>query len=294
MNKLSRSLLGMSLVVACSCIAAAQENSQGNVSIPKVLQITREYTKPGKSGMAHEKTESAFVQAMTRAKWPTHYLGMTSLSGKSRALFLTRYASFEAWEKDNAATEKNAALSAALDRASMADGELLDSEDQGVFVFRDDLSLRPRADLSHMRYLEIDVRHVRPGHVREWIELVKMVNATYEKAVPDAHWGTFQEVYGGDGGTFLVLTAHKTLAEVDRSFQEDELFEAAMGEDGMNKLRELFRESVESSQHQLFAFNPRMSYVGDEWIKSDPDFWKPKTATAPAAKPTTEEKKAKP
>jgi len=25
----------------------------------------------------------------------------------------------------------------------------------------------------------------------------------------------------------------------------------------------------------LFAFNPHMSYVADEWIKADPDFWKP-------------------
>ncbi|MFY9531403.1 MAG: hypothetical protein WBC04_05690 [Candidatus Acidiferrales bacterium] len=93
------------------------------------MQITREYTKPGKAGMVHDKTESAFVQAMTRAKWPTHYVAMTSLSGKQRALFLTQYASFEAWEEDSAAVEKNTALSAALDRASMADGELLDSED---------------------------------------------------------------------------------------------------------------------------------------------------------------------
>jgi hypothetical protein len=51
---------------------------------------------------------------------------------------------------------------------------------------------------------------------------------------------------------------------------------------------------VESSSHQLFAFNPRMSYVPEEWIKADPDFWKPKPAMAPAAKPATEEKKAKP
>jgi hypothetical protein len=295
MNKLSRSLLGISLVATCSCIAAAQETSQGNVSIPRVLQITREYTKPGKSGMAHEKTESAFVQAMTRAKWPTHYLGMTSLSGKSRALFLTSYASFEAWEKDNAATEKNTALFAALDRAAMADGELLDSIDQGVFVFRDELSLRSMADLSHMRYLEISAYHVRPGHEREWNELVKMVKAAYEKAVPDAHWGTFQGVYGAAGGTFLVLTARKTLAEVDRGFKEDDpQFVAAMGEDGMKKFGELIGASVESSQHQLYAFNPRMSYVPEEWIKGDPDFWKPKTVAAPAAKPATEEKKARP
>jgi hypothetical protein len=38
-----------------------------------------------------------------------------------------------------------------------------------------------------------------------------------------------------------------------------------------------------------------MSYAPDAWIKADPDFWKPKAAAAaPAAKRTTEDKKAKP
>jgi hypothetical protein len=264
-------------------MAAAQENT-----IPKVLQITREYTKPGKAGMVHDKTESAFVQTMSRAKWPTHYLAMTSLSGKQRALFLTRYDSFEAWEKDNAAVEKNATLSAALDRESVADGELLDTMDQGVFLFRDEMSLRPMSDLSHMRYLEISSYRVRPGHNAEWSELVKMVKDAYEKSVPDAHWGMYAQVYGGggEGGTtFLVLTARKTLAEVDRMFKEDDpQFRAAMGEEGMRKLGELEASSVESLQHQLFAFNPRMSYVSDEWMKAD-EFWKPKAITASAAKP---------
>jgi hypothetical protein len=286
--------LGLSLVVTCGCVAAAQESSQADASLPKVLQISREYTKPGKGGKAHEKTESAYVQAMTRAKWPTHYLAMTSLSGKQQALFLTPYASFDAWEKDNAASEKNATFYAALERASVADGELLDSTDSGVFVCRDELSLRATADLSRMRYLEISVYRVRPGHGKDWNELVKTVKAAYEKAVPDAHWATYQQVYGGRGGTFLVLTARKTLAEVDRTFQEDQQFTAAMGEDGMKKIDELMGASIESSQHHLFAFNPRMSYVSDEWIKADPDFWKPKTVAPPAAKPGTEEKKTKP
>jgi len=275
-------------------MTAAQEKSQGTMSIPKVLQITREFVKPGKAGMAHDKAESAFVQAMTHAKWPTHYTGMTSMSGKSRALFLTQYESFEAWEKDNAAVEKNTALSAALDRAGMADGELLDSIDQGVFVFNEELSLRPRPDLSQMRYLDISAYHVRPGHSKDWNELVKMVKSAYEKAVPEAHWGVFSEYYGGDGGTYLVLTARKSLSEVDRGFLESKQFQAAMGEDGMKKLGELVAAAVESSQHNLFAFNPRMSYVSDEWIKSAPDFWKPKTVMAPAAKPAMEDKKAKP
>jgi hypothetical protein len=90
MNKASRILFGLFLVLACCCISAAQEKSQAN-SIPKVLQITREYTKPGRAGIVHDAAESAFVQASARAKWPTHYLAMTSLSGKQRALFLTSF-----------------------------------------------------------------------------------------------------------------------------------------------------------------------------------------------------------
>jgi len=295
MNKFNRTLLAVSLGVSCSCIVAAQDKPMGSSSIPKVLTITREFVKPGKAGAIHDKAESAFVQAMSRAKSPTHYIGMTSLSGKPRALFLTQFESFEAWEKDNQAVEKNAALSAALDRALMADGELLDSVDQGVFVFNEELSLRPRPDLSPMRYLDIAVYHVRSGHNKDWTDIVKMVKNAYEKAVPDAHWGVFAQYYGGEGGTYLVLTARKSLTEVDRSFLDSKQFRAAMGEDGMKKLDELAAVTIESSLHNLFAFNPRMSYVADEWIKND-DFWKPQAPAMPAAaaKPANDDKKPKP
>jgi hypothetical protein len=292
MKKFSCFLLGLSLAAACASLTPAQEKSPGNMSVPKVLQITREFVKPGKTGMVHDRAESAFVDAMARAKWPTHYLGMTSLSGKSRALFLTQYDSFEAWGKDGAAQQKNAVLSAALDRASMADGELLESVDQGVFIFREEMSLRTRADLSQMRFLEINVFHVRPGKEKEWNEAVKMIKAGYEKAVPDAHWGMFEQMYGGDGGTFLALSSLKTLAEIDQYSTNDKQFTEALGEEGMKKLDELFAVSVESAQQQLFAFNPQMSYVKDEWIKADPSFWKPKASAA--AKAPAEEKKAKP
>jgi hypothetical protein len=182
----------------------------------------------------------------------------------------------EAWEKDAAAVAKNPTLSAAVEAASVADGAELESVDQGVFVFNEEMSLRPVADLSPMRFMETSIYRVRPGHEREWTEAVKMVKAAYEKGVPGAHWGVFNQVYGGEGGSYLVLTSRKTLAEVDHAFQvEDKQFEAAIGADGMKKLDELIAASVESSLHQLFAFNPHMSYVADEWIKADPDFWKP-------------------
>ncbi len=281
MRKLSRSVLLLSLAVTSATLTAAQE-------VPKVLQITREFVKPGRAGMAHDHTESAFVEAMARAHWPTHYLGMTSLSGKSRSLYFTQYASFEAWQKDADAVDQNATLAGALDRAAMADGDLLDAMDQAVFYYRDEMSLHPHPDLSQFRYMSLYLYQVKPGKGKVWEEVVKLAKAGYDKGVPGAHWGMFELVYGGDAGTFLLLVGHKNLAEVDKGFTEDKQFAAAMGEDGMKHFEELYAECCEAAQIQLFAFNAHQSYVPDEWIKADP-FWKPKAAAA--AMPT---KKATP
>src|SRR5271170_6053519 len=131
-----------------STVASAQEK----MGPPPVLVIEREYLKPGRAGSVHEKSESAFVRAMTAAKWPTHYLAVESMSGRSRALFFMGFGSFAAWEKDNQNEAKNATLAAALDHAELADGDLLTEYDQGVFSFREEMSLRSNFDIAPMRY----------------------------------------------------------------------------------------------------------------------------------------------
>jgi hypothetical protein len=278
--ELSQFALGIAFAMAGVFPIAAQEKT---AEIPKVLQITREYVKAGRAGAAHEKTESVFVEAERRAKWPTYYIGLTSLSGRSRALFLTSYASFEAWQKDSEAMAKNTALSSTIDRAYMADGDLLEGLDQGVFYYSEAKSFHPRADLSPFRYMEFTLFKVKPGKDEEWDEVVKLAKTGYEKGMPDAHWGMFQLAFGGDGGTYLAITGHKSLAEIDQGFAQGKQFAAVLGEDGMKKLNEMFASCVESTSQQLFAVNPQMSYVSDEWIKSDPEFWQTKPPTAKAA-----------
>ncbi len=292
MKRITGSMLALFalLAVGRSGMAVAQDKTT-TMMPPKVLTITREYTKPGKSGTAHEKTESGFVQAMAKAKWPTHYLAVESLSGKSRALFLTGYDSFEAWEKDMRATQKNTALSAALDRAWASDGELLTETDSGAFQFREEYSLRPAVDIAHMRYFEISIFQVRPGHEKDWSDIVKLVTAAYEK-IPDAHWATYANVYGFPDNTYLIFNPMKSAVEIDKSFAEGKDFESAMGEEGMKKLGELSTAAIEMTQTNLFAFNPRMSYVSDDWVKADPDFWKPKAAAMAAAAKKPAEKPA--
>jgi hypothetical protein len=286
MKKITALRLGLFLLAGGLGVAAAQEMT----GPPKVFSVMREFVKPGKGGALHEKTESAFVQAMTRAKWPTHYFAVSSITGKPRVLFLTGYDSFESWEKDVQAEQKNATLSAALDRAAVADGDLLSDLDSSALMYHEEFSLNAPVDIVHMRYFEISLYRVRPGHEGDWEAIVKMVQAAYGK-VSNVHWAMYQAVYGQEGTTYVVFWPMKSGAEIDQSFANDKQFAAAMGEDGMKKLSELSASTIEFSQHNLFSFTPAMSYPPDEWIKADPDFWKPKMhAAAPAKK--AEEKPA--
>ncbi|MBS1800117.1 MAG: hypothetical protein JSS95_09855 [Acidobacteria bacterium] len=253
---------------------------------PKVLVISREFLKPGKSPSQHQRTESAYVSAMTAAKWPTHYFAMDAMTGAPRTLFFTPYDSFEAWDKDAGATDRNHTLTAALDRAYSADGELLSGYDSAAFTFRDDLSLRAPVDIPHMRYFEISHFVVRPGHVKDFMDLAKIYIATYEKVSTEAHWAVFESQYGANnGGVFLVMIPMKSLAETDRGLTQSKDFVSALGEDGMKKLSELTAASVESVQTNLFRINPHISYPPEPWVQADPSFWKPKPSAAP--KPAT-------
>jgi len=271
-------VLCLSIAAAGIAVAPAQDSS--SMKPPAVIQINREWLKPGRGGMMHDKSEAAFVAAMNKGKLQGHYIALNSLTGKTRALYITRYPSFEAWENDNKMVDKNAALSADLDRAAAADGELLEGMDSAVLVYNEELSFHPRPDFSHARYYELTVFRVRLGHEKQWRDITKMYKEACEKAGTDMHWGTYELVYGGEGGTYVSLSHRDSLTEIDKGISESKkLVEAMGGEEAATKLDQLFGEAVESVRTELFSINPKQSYVDDDTIKADPGFWKPKPST---------------
>jgi len=278
MKKFNPILLGLSLAVVGSSLAVAQDAASTS-SVPRILQITREYTKPYKGGEAHNKTESAFVTAMRGAKFPAFYVGMNSMSGKARSLYMTRYSTFAEWEKDNAVQAKNPSLSADIERASIADGELLEEVDSAVYTYDEDLSFHPHNDIDNHHFYQVFAFHVRPGHEREWHEVVKMVKEAHEKAGDSAHWGMYRLMFGGEGGTYVALSGDPSMSAIDDGFTgQKKYLEALGGEEGMAKLDALFGEAVDTSHSELFAVNPKQSFVSEEWIKKDATFWQPKAA----------------
>jgi hypothetical protein len=293
MNKFSPFLLGLSLAVAGNTMAAAQNDSSATVSSPKYLQVTVEYTKPGKGGLAHDKTEGAFVQAMVKAKFPIHYVAFNSMSGKARAIYLAPFDSFDSLQKANKVFE-NPASAAEFEKLNVADGELLEDTKQLIFSAVPDLSYHTRADISHGRYLEARILSVRPGHGKEFSDLVKMWIAAADKAGSSDHWGAYRVEYGDQVGSYIFLTSDNSMADIDQSYAEESKFNAVLTDEDKAKMRELRAAAIASDRFELYAVNPAQSYPPDEFIKVDPSFWKPKPAAAPAAKPAADAKKAKP
>jgi hypothetical protein len=252
---------------------------------PKVLVIDREFLKPGKDGAMHEKTESNFVRASIAAKSKSYYFGMDSMSGPSRSLFFFAYPSFAAWEQQILANRKNATYSAAMDHANNVDGELLSAYEESVFNLRPDLSYNT-GNLVGKRYFEITQYVVRPGHAAEAEELSKLYLDAYKKAGIATNWATFELMYGHEtGDVFLYITTMKSLSEVDQEITDMAKFMDSLGEKGRKHLSELSASAVEFAQTNIFEINPKISYPPEEWIKAEPDFWKPKPAAAPAPKP---------
>ncbi|GGA59451.1 hypothetical protein GCM10011507_08600 [Edaphobacter acidisoli] len=288
MRKMIGLSLGIFLLSAGSGAMLAQMNPDGTTNPPKVLLIQREFLKPGKQGSLHEKSESAFVRAMEAAKWPEHYFAMNSMSGPSRALFIIGYDSFAALEKDNDGMMHDKTLSAAFDRAAIADGDLLSKYDSSIWTYEDDMSLRGPVKIEQMRYFELDSITVKPGHHHDWFELANLYKKGYAD-IPDAHWAIWSLAYGSaDSDVYLIAIPMRSLSEVDQMFADQSKFRQALGADGMKRLSELSAACIKSSDSQLFEMAPKMSYPPAAWAEENPGLWKQKaeaSAKKEAAKP---------
>jgi len=286
MKKIYGILLVLALCLGTASVTAAQDQS-ALLPPPKILTVVREVLKPGKSGSAHERSESAFVRAMAAAKSTDYYIALDSLSGPSRTLFLSGSSSFADWEKTHRAEEANATLSSALDRAAAVDGDLLQTYESSTYLFNPEQS-NETGNLVGVRLFEIEVFTLKPGHEADWDAIVKLVKPALAKAKPEDHWAMYDRMYGGVNAAVVIRTL-KSAEEIDRGIADNPKFAAAMGEEGMKQLSALSASAIESSQSNLFVINPRMSYVGPELIAADP-FWKV-ARTAPAAERKKAEEK---
>jgi len=277
-------------VGVCLAGAAVAQAQETMMSPPKVLTTIREVEKPGKSA-AHADWEAGYPRAFAKANWSTHYLALRALTGEPRVLFLIPFDSLASWEKDGMAQDKNAALTADIDRLDAKDGDFLSESRRATLEYMPELSYHPEVSVKGTRYFMVVSIRVKPGHGDHFKDIRKMVKAAHEKANLSDHYAVFRFTMGAPAGSYVIFVPMKTAAELD---QWDDLhgqtYKDALGDEGRKQLDEFNRDGLESSESQLFTFSPKMSYAPKEWVEADPEFWSPKGGATPAAKPHTAKK----
>lgn len=268
------------LVFAICLFVSTAFEARAQSGPPKILSIFREDIKAGK-GAAHEKLETGYVRAAQKAKWATHYLAMTPVFGGSDAWYVTAFDSFAALEMDRQNAQKNVQFTADNERMDALDAEYRTGQRAIVCVLNEELSYGSSLDISQMRYFSVNTVRVRPGHDQEYQEARKLIAEAVKKANPNAHSAFYAVTAGMPGGTYLIFTPRKSLAELDPNPAMGKAVQDALGEDNAKKRLKLIGDSVISTETTIYAFSPKMSYVPKEFAKTGGDFWTPKPPPPP-------------
>jgi hypothetical protein len=259
-------------LLAAASAAPLAAQMTGTQPPPPVLVISRELVKPGKAA-AHNQWEAKWPAAFAKAKFATNYIGMNPASGVNEAWFLFGYASFDAMEKENARMDADAALSAEQGPLYAGEADFVESTRGVIAAYVPSVSYKPNVDLSKMRYFEILTYAMKPGHAGDFIKAAGIVRDGYTKAGLDQPWAIYRAVSGVPAGTFYVFLPMKSLAALDKAPSNDEAMGRALGPEQMSALDKLVLDGVATSQSQIFAFNPKMSFVSKEMKAADP-FWR--------------------
>ncbi len=279
--KVTRTLPALLSLLCMGATAVLAQAPALPTSQPALLTIYREAVKIGRAA-EHERIEAGWPAAYARAKFPSYYLAMTSLTGRSEAWFLTPYASNAAVAEDMKREATDTVLAAELARLSRADAEVLDEWRIIQAVARPDLSHGTFPDLAKVRYWEVFTLRVRPGHESEFEAAAKAYGAASGRVAPSTSYRVYQVTAGMLEPTFLVFSSVETYAQFDEMMANGQKTMQGFTPEEMATMQKFFTDGVLSTETNRYALNPTMSYVAPETRATDPAFWTPKR---PARRP---------
>jgi hypothetical protein len=137
--------------------------------------------------------------------------------------------------------------------------------------------------IGESRLLRTTAVHIRPGHVPEFEALMKDMKEAAEKNPDTAPVFVSQVIEGGKGAVFYVSSLRSSMGGFDHNPTVKEI----LGEDGFKKYQQVTADTLETSESNLFRFNPEISNPPEDVAKVAMDFWHPKAVMAAASKPKT-------
>lgn len=258
------------LISATGAMAQALPTSQ-----PAMLTIIREQVKLG-HGAEHERIEAGWPAAFAKAKSPAYYLAMTSLTGASEAWFVVPFATNAANADEMKLESSDTVLAAELGRLSRADAEVLSDSRTIQAVARPELSHGDFPDLAKMRYWEISIFRVRPGHDADFAAAAKAYGAATDRSGSGVTFRVYSVTAGMPEPTYLIFQTVGAYADFDAMTAGGRKTMQSFTPDEQTVMQKFFTDALINQETNRFALNPTMSYVSPETRATDVAFWTPK------------------
>ncbi len=265
-------LLALGLLACCAASSVAQGLPKKQ---PSLLNIVRERIKTGRAD-DHARNETEWVAANEKAKFPAHYLALSSMTGPNEVWYMIPAESHAEMAKQMEAERSNSTLSAEVARLTRADAEFIEDTRNIHAAARPELSYGDFPDISKARFFEIGLLQVRPGFAPQVEAVAKAYAAARKKAGAKTGYRVYSIIAGLPMPTYLIVTSFDNFGQIDNAFQDHLAAVAAMSDDEKAQFQKAWADGVILDENNRFRLDPKQSYVGQEVRASDPAFWNAK------------------
>jgi hypothetical protein len=268
------------VVILSSSILPAQDQKPANpdAAPPNIALLVHQQVFSGKAA-DRERREIDVSRACDRLEAPRFWIDLESLTGQPEALVLSPFETYEQLGQSDMDWRQFLAAHPDLDRAQEEIDGVISSQRRIVAVRRDDLGyLAESIDLSEARFLNVLEVHLFPGHENDFAEAFKILADAYANIHADAPWVVYQVDVGTLGPTFLVFRPMTEIKQNDDLLSWNQKLIDAEGEQSVETLKRIARESFATTESNLYAVKPEMSHVSKSFAATDPDYWSHRAA----------------
>jgi hypothetical protein len=263
-------VLALAASVSTNALAQGTPNAQ-----PKFLHIYREQVKPARVA-EHAAWEAGWPAAFEKAKSPYNYLALSAITGPQEVWYVASYASQAAYGESLAWEDAQPGLIAEYNRLAKTDAEFLAESNALQAVGVPELSHGAFPDLGRMRFFEISMWRIRPGHEDAFAAAAKAYKSAATRSAPSANWRIYRVVAGAPEPTFLIFSSVASFGDFDKMMVDGEATMKGATAEEMTTLGKLMRESVLNVSTNRYRVDPKQSYVDAAAKAKDPAFWNAK------------------
>ena len=253
----------------------AQDQKPANLAAapPNIAFLEHREIFPGKSA-DHKKLLTALSHASYRWDSQRFWIELESLTGNPEEIIFTPYDSYEQIEQSNTEWNQFAGTHPEVERESEDIEGQLGNQRRVTAVRRDDLGyLVENIDFSEMRFASILEVRLFPGHEGDFAEAFQILADAYTKIHSDAPWVIYEVDAGTTAPTFLVIRPMPELKQNDDILSLRGNLADAEGEQSVETLKRIARESFVSTESNIYSVNPEMSHVSKAFAATDPNYW---------------------